>query len=157
MSIFLTTASFQDGHIVGTSLAFSEMSSTPLLFWIIIFTTTAIYPFFFKSFYKIIEKLMIGLVILMLVSFLLTLIKALPVIIEILKGFVPSIPIGFEYLIITLTASIFFIVGAFYQPYLVRKNGWKPKIIEFRLFSKLDSLKKSFFTCIRNFKRLFFL
>lgn len=125
IGIFLVTASFQAGNTVGAAVAFSELFSTSLILWITLFTFLAIFLLFFKSFYKILEKLMIGLVILMLVSFLLTIMMASPDIFEIVKGFVPSVPKGSEYLIITLTASSFSIVGAFYQSYLVSEKGWE--------------------------------
>lgn len=126
IGVFLTTASFQAGNTVGAAVAFSELFSTSMALWIILFTSLAIFLLFFKSFYKILEKLMIGLVALMLLSFLATLIMASPDIIEILKGLVPSVPQGSEYLIITLTASSFSIVGAVYQSYLVGEKGWEP-------------------------------
>lgn len=136
IGIFLTTASFQAGNTVGASVAFAELFSTPLLLWIVIFSSLAIFLLFFKSFYMILEKLMIGLVLLMLVSFLLTLIMASPNFVEMVLGIVPSVPRGSEYLIITLTASSFSIVGAFYQSYLVREKGWKPN-------EKKDCLRES--------------
>jgi Mn2+/Fe2+ NRAMP family transporter len=123
LGIFLTTASFQAGNTVGASLAFSELFSTPLAVWILLFTLLAISLLYFKSFYKILEKLMIGLVILMLSSFFLTIIMVAPNIEQIILGFIPSVPRGSEYLIITLTASSFSIVGAFYQSYLVQEKG----------------------------------
>src|SRR5690606_11817416 len=83
----------------------------------------AISLLYFKSFYKILEKLMIGLVILMLSSFFLTIIMVAPNIEQIILGLIPSVPKGSEYLIITLTASSFSIVGAFYQSYLVQEKG----------------------------------
>lgn len=136
VGIFLTTASFQAGNTVGASLAFSELFSTPMLVWIIIFTFLAIFLLYFKSFYKILEKLMIGLVILMLTSFLLTIIMVAPNIQEILLGIIPSIPKGSEYFIITLTASSFSIVGAFYQSYLTQEKGVD-------MADKQDSLRES--------------
>tara|TARA_R110002020_G_scaffold184120_1_gene380975 strand:- start:75566 stop:76819 length:1254 start_codon:yes stop_codon:yes gene_type:complete len=123
LGIFLTTASFQAGNTIGASIAFSQLFNSPLVLWISFFSLAAIFLLFFKSFYKILEKLMIGLVILMLVSFLLTLFMASPDILSMVKGLVPSVPDGSEYLIITLTASSFSIVGAFYQSYLVREKG----------------------------------
>tara|TARA_R110002049_G_C9133904_1_gene559180 strand:+ start:472 stop:1713 length:1242 start_codon:yes stop_codon:yes gene_type:complete len=123
IGIFLTTASFQAGNTVGASLAFSELFSTPLVVWIFLFTSLAIFLLFFKSFYKILEKLMIGLVILMLSSFLLTIIMVAPDIKQIFLGMIPTVPTGSEYFIITLTASSFSIVGAFYQSYLVQEKG----------------------------------
>ncbi|MEZ4969606.1 MAG: Nramp family divalent metal transporter [Flavobacteriaceae bacterium] len=123
LGIFLTTASFQAGNTVGASLAFSELFSTPLVVWILLFTILAISLLYFKSFYKILEKLMIGLVILMLSSFMLTIIMVAPNIEQIILGLIPSVPKGSEYFIITLTASSFSIVGAFYQSYLVQEKG----------------------------------
>lgn len=136
LGIFLTTASFQAGNTVGASLAFSELFSTPMWIWIMLFTSLAIFLLFFKSFYKILEKLMIGLVILMLTSFLLTIIMVAPNIREILIGIIPSVPKGSEYFIITLTASSFSIVGAFYQSYLTQEKGAG-------IADKKDSLRES--------------
>ena len=110
IGVFLTTASFQAGNTIGASVAFAELFDTPVIFWIAILTAASVSLLFFKSFYKILEKLMIGLVMLMLCSFLLTVIMAFPGIGEIMKGMIPSIPKGSQYLIITLTASSFSIV-----------------------------------------------
>jgi len=125
IGVFLTTASFQAGNTIGASVAFAELFSTSYVLWLALFTAMAIGLLFFESFYKILEKVMIGLVVLMLVSFLITIIMAAPSLTLIFKGMVPSIPSGSEYLIITLTASSFSIVGAFYQSYLVKEKGWK--------------------------------
>ena len=124
IGVFLTTASFQAGNTIGASIAFSELFQTPVVLWISLFSLAAISLLFFKSFYQILEKLMIGLVVLMLGSFMVTIVMAAPDLLEIMKGMVPSVPSGSEYLIITLTASSFSIVGAFYQSYLVREKGY---------------------------------
>lgn len=127
LGVFLTTASFQAGNTVGASLAFAELTSSSLNIWVLVFTCGATFLLFFKSFYKILEKLMIGLVLLMLISFFLTLIMASPNLLEITYGLIPSIPQGSDFLVITLTASSFSIVGAFYQSYLVNEKGWNPE------------------------------
>ncbi|MEQ6120862.1 Nramp family divalent metal transporter [Reichenbachiella sp. MALMAid0571] len=136
IGVFLVTASFQAGNTIGASVAFSELFNSSVIFWIALFTSLAISLLFFKSFYKILEKLMIGLVMLMLTSFLLTIIMAKPDLIAIMRGLIPNIPSGSEYLIITLTASSFSIVGAFYQSYLVREKGCAPEDLQ-------DSLSES--------------
>src|SRR5690606_3441226 len=123
LGIFLTTASFQAGNTVGASLAFSEMFSTPLAIWIFLFTLLAISLLYFKSFYKILDKLMIGFVILILSSFFLTIIMLAPTIEQIIIALIPSVPKGSEYLIIPLTATIFSIVVAVYKSYLVQEKG----------------------------------
>jgi len=124
VGIFLITASFQAGNTIGASLAFSELFHTPREPWLITFTLVGLSLLFFKSFYKVLEKLMIALVGLMLVSFFVTLILAKPNINSLFTGLVPRIPAGSEMLSIALVASSFSIVGAFYQGYLVKEKGW---------------------------------
>lgn len=123
--IFLITASFQAGNTVGASLAFAELFQTEVQPWIIVFTLMALTLLFFRSFYKILEKVMIALVGLMLTSFFITLLLAKPTFSALLEGFIPDIPAGSEMLTIALVASSFSVVGAFYQSYLVQEKGWK--------------------------------
>lgn len=130
IGIFLITASFQAGNTVGASLAFAELFHTDVVPWVIIFALSAIGLLFFRSFYKILEKIMIALVGLMLVSFLITLLLARPQFSALLSGFVPSIPQGAEMLSIALVASSFSIAGAFYQSYLVKEKGWNANDIK---------------------------
>lgn len=125
IGIFLITASFQAGNTIGASLAFAELFHTAVEPWIIVFTLMAMSLLFIRSFYKILEKMMIILVGLMLVSFFITLILARPKLTNLIEGFVPVIPQGAEMLSIALVASSFSIVAAFYQSYLVKEKGWK--------------------------------
>ena len=130
IGIFLITASFQAGNTIGASLAFAELFRTDVVPWIFVFTSIAIMLLFFRSFYKILEKVMIALVGLMLVSFLITLLLARPQLPNLAEGLFPSIPQGAEMLSIALIASSFSIAGAFYQSYLVKEKGWKVEEIK---------------------------
>lgn len=125
IGIFLVTASFQAGNAVGAGLAFSELSGTHITPWIVAFTVISISLLYFKSFYKILEKLMLLLVGIMLFSFLGTLIIIKPSLTGIAGGLVPGIPPGSLLLAIALVASSFSIAGAFYQSYLVQEKQWK--------------------------------
>lgn len=125
LGVFLTTASFQAGNAVGAGVSFGELFHTSSAPWIVFFSGFAIALLFFRSFYQILEKIMIGLVLLMITAFLLTVLISRPNLIEIFKGFVPGLPSGAEYLTVALMASSFSIVGAFYQSYLVREKNWK--------------------------------
>jgi len=125
IGIFLVTASFQAGNSVGAGLAFAETFGTPATPWILLVVAIGISLLFFKSFYKILEKVMILMVGIMLVSFLFTLIITRPDITKVLRGLVPQIPDGSLLLIVALVASSFSIAGAFYQSYLVQEKGWK--------------------------------
>lgn len=123
--IFLVTTSFQAGNAIGTGIAIAEMTHTPMEIWIIGFTLISVSLLFFRSFYRILEKLMIALVILMLLSFCITLIVIRPGAGNILQGFIPGIPDGSTGLIIAFTASCFSLVAAFYQAYLVQEQKKK--------------------------------
>lgn len=125
LGIFLVVTAFQAGNAVGAGLAFSELSGTSITPWIILFTAVSIFLLYFKSFYKILEKLMLLLVSIMFISFLGTLLIIAPGFKEIMIGFVPTLPSGSMLLAIALIASSFSIVGAFYQSYLVQEKQWK--------------------------------
>lgn len=118
------TGSFQAGNAIGAGLAFAELTNTSTDFWVIFFAVAAISLLFFRSFYQILEKIMIALVLLMLTSFFLTLLLSQPQLSSLFKGFVPSLPSGSELLTIALVASSFSTVAAFYQAYLVQEKGW---------------------------------
>lgn len=125
IGIFLVVASFQAGNAVGAGLAFSELFDTSITPWIVVFTLVSISLLWFKSFYKILEKLMLGLVLVMLFSFLGTLIIIQPPIGQVVRGLIPSLPSGSLLLAIAMIASSFSIVGAFYQSYLVQEKKWR--------------------------------
>jgi len=122
LCIFFVTASFQAGNSIGIGLALSELTHTTTLSWIIAFNVFAICLLFFRSFYKVLEKIMICLIGLMLFAFVTTLILSKPSVPGIISGLKPSIPKGSLGLIIAFTASCFSIVAAFYQSYLVQER-----------------------------------
>ncbi|MDF9798919.1 manganese transport protein [Catalinimonas alkaloidigena] len=130
LGIFAITASFQAGNTVGASLALAELFHTNVEPWVLAFTLTAISLLFFRSFYKVLEKVMIALVAVMLLSFLITLALAKPDLAAVGLGLVPTLPSGSEVLTIALIASSFSVVGAFYQGYLVKEKGWKKNQIK---------------------------
>lgn len=125
IGIFLVTASFQAGNAVGAGLAFSELFGTAITPWIVLCTLISLSLLYFKSFYSILEKVMLLLVSIMLISFLGTLIIIKPGFTAIASGLIPSLPAGSLLLAIALIASSFSIVGAFYQSYLVQEKKWK--------------------------------
>ncbi len=121
--IFLVCASFQTGNSVGVGIAIGELTNTDNIYWIIVFNLIGILLLFFRSFYKVLEKVMISLVGLMLVAFLITLIEVKPNVTEVVKGlFIPRVADGSAGLIVAFMASCFSIVGAFYTSYLVQER-----------------------------------
>lgn len=122
LGIFLVTASFQAGNSIGVGIAIAEASDTEPVIWVITFNLLGILLLFFRSFYKLMEKLMIVLVAIMLFAFVTTLFMANPDISQTAQGFIPSMPVGSLSLTIAFTASCFSLVGAFYQSYLVQER-----------------------------------
>ena len=120
--IFLVTASFQAGNAIGLGISLAESTHSSPNGWILLFTAIAIGLLFFRSFYAILEKLMIVLVGLMLFAFASTLFMAKPSLSGIASGLIPSVPTGSTGLIIAFIASCFSIVGAVYQSYLERER-----------------------------------
>lgn len=123
--IFFVCASFQAGNTIGAGIAFAETFHTSAAPWITIISLSGISLLFFKSFYKVLEKLMMIMVGLMILSFLFTLLVAKPDMMALVTGLIPRVPPGSVILIIALVASSFSIAGAFYQSYLVQEKGWK--------------------------------
>ncbi|WP_192350576.1 Nramp family divalent metal transporter [Algoriphagus sp. Y33] len=123
MGVFLVTTSFQAGNSIGVGIAVAEATHTDSWIWVLVFNLAGMSLLFFRSFYKTLEKLMITLVALMLLSFMTTLVLIRPDFTQITAGFVPSVPAGSEAILIAFVASCFSIVGAFYQSYLVQERN----------------------------------
>ncbi|MET7000324.1 Nramp family divalent metal transporter [Chitinophaga defluvii] len=123
IGIFLVTISFQAGNAIGSGVALAELTGTSTGLWVILSSLIGISLLFFRRFYKILEVVMIGIVISMLFSFLVTCIVARPSISESLAGLRPQVPKGSQGLIIAFIASCFSLVGAFYQSYLVQERA----------------------------------
>jgi Mn2+/Fe2+ NRAMP family transporter len=124
-SIFIVTISFQSGNSIGAGLAMGSIFNTSSEPWILFFSLVAIVMLFFKSFYVILEKIMIGLVMVMLFSFFVTAVISKPDWTMVLKGYIPGIPKGAEILTIAIVATSFSVAGAFYQSYLVQLKSWE--------------------------------
>jgi len=122
IGVFLVTASFQAGNSIGVGIALGELTNTASIPWVIAFNLVAIGLLFLRSFYKVLEKVMIGLIFLMLLAFLTTLFLSKPDITEVVASFIPSVPVGSLGLVTAFIASCFSIVAAFYQTYLVQER-----------------------------------
>lgn len=125
LGIFFVCASFQAGNSIGAGLSFAETFNSDSGPWIVTISLLAIALLFFKSFYRALEKVMMIMVGLMMVSFIVTLAVAQPNLTEVIAGLKPTMPSGSLLLIIAMVASSFSIAGAFYQSYLVQAKGWK--------------------------------
>src|SRR5690606_15087019 len=88
--------------------------------WIVLFNAIGIALLFFRNFYRVLERLMIAIVILMLLAFITTTFLAKPSVSGMVAGLAPTVPEGSLGLLIAFFASCFSIVGAFYQTYLIQ-------------------------------------
>ena len=122
VGVFLVSASFQAGNSIGIGISIAELFKSSATPWIIAFNLFGISLLFFRSFYKVLEKIMIGLILIMLVAFLVTLFLSKPHIVQIAGGLVPSIPTKSFGLVIAFMASCFSVVGACYQSYLMQER-----------------------------------
>lgn len=125
ISIFLIAVSFQSGNAIGAALAVAAVFDTAHEPWILFFSAMAIFTLFFRSFYKILEKIMIALVLVMMTSFLITAIISFRGLGALVHGLVPKLPSGSALLTIALVATSCSIAGAIYQSYLVQQKVWK--------------------------------
>ena len=123
IGVFLVTTSFQAGNSVGVGIAVGELFHTSPVPWIIALNAFGISLLFFRSFYKVLESVMVLLIFVKLFSFATTFFWANPDPVKIAQGFTtPTIPEGSTGLIIAFIASCFSIVGASYQSYLIQER-----------------------------------
>lgn len=123
VGVFLVCASFQAGNSIGIGIAIGEATQTPSQIWVVVFNVIAMIMLFFRSFYKSLEKVMIGLIGLMLLAFCTTFFFTKPSLSAMASGMViPTLPEGSLPLTIAFIASCFSIVGAMYQAYLVQER-----------------------------------
>jgi Mn2+/Fe2+ NRAMP family transporter len=95
--------------------------------WPLVFTPLAILLIFFaKNLYKVLEKIMMLLVMVMIIAFFINLLLVEPEIYKVAKGFIPY---RFDDknldVVAALVATTFTLNGAIYQSYLAQSKGWK--------------------------------
>jgi manganese transport protein len=132
VSAFLSASSFQFGNNLGISIAMEAITGVNERLWPLIFTPLGmVLVFRAKNLYKILEKLMLLMVMIMIVAFIFNLLLAKPDTAQMAKGFIPH-KFSFENfdVIAALVATTFVLNGALYQSYLVQDKGWKSNNIK---------------------------
>lgn len=121
---FVVTMGFQTGNNVGIGLAMSAIFGGSMGLWAVVFTTVVLILIWWKSdVYNIVEKVMTGLVLLMIISFFANLFAIDIDVKEFAKGFIPSKPAVFV-LVIAMSATTFSVTSALIQIYLVKDTKW---------------------------------
>jgi manganese transport protein len=133
LSGFMVAAGFQFGNNLGVALALGGIigPSVPAWVWPVLFTTLSIvFLFSAKHVYAILEKVMMVMVAVMMVSFVANLFWTGVSGRSLLAGLAPSRgDLDFVFgdnakIGCAMLATTFSVVGAFYQAYLVRAKGW---------------------------------
>ena len=126
-AITVGNAAFQTGNILGASIGLRSLFGPDTLstrFWVIA-TGVAAFLILFSGRYRLIERFLIGLVILMSLTFLTTAVIISPHIPSLLKGmFVPSIPEGSLLMLVGLIGTTVVPYNLFLHASAVRER-WK--------------------------------
>ncbi len=127
ISSFLSTTSFQFGNNLGIGIGMQGITGIDEHVWPLVFTPLAMVLIFWtKNLYKVLEKLMMAMVMIMILSFLFNVILTKPDVTSIAKGFLPlSISLENMDVVAALMATTFAVVGTIYQSYLVQDKKWK--------------------------------
>lgn len=91
LAIVIGCAAYEAGNIVGGSLGLNILTGTEIYVWILMISVLAIFLLLRRN-YKLIEKILIFLVVVMGLSFFISGIIVKPDLGEIIQGFVPQIP-----------------------------------------------------------------
>jgi manganese transport protein len=130
LSVFLIAGGFQTGNNIGVGLAMDAMFGGGIKLWAPIFTIIAlVFIWTSRNFYKVLEKVMMTLVLIMIVAFIANVFMAGPNIGKIATGLVPVQPKIWG-LVIAISATTFSIAAAAYQSYLVQGKGWNREFLK---------------------------
>lgn len=128
ISAFLAASSFQFGNNLGSATALNAITGISETVWPIVITFFAILLIFFaRNLYKLLEKLMLGLVVVMIIAFFANLVFARPNLSAAAAGFVPrSLSAHGINVMAALVGTTFVLHACLYQSYLVQDKGWRP-------------------------------
>jgi len=179
LGVFFIAAAFQFGNNLGVHSAVEQLlgssdvthvAGESSIDWgkfapVVIFNALSIsFVFFAKNLYRVVERLMMGFVGLMLLSFAVNLIFAGPDLAEFASGFIPtsssiravvspdatataagSDPV---LVILGLVGTTFVVAASFYQSYLVRQKGWNLEQLQDGLLDVLFGDKGLYLFCL---------
>jgi len=104
IAIVIGCAAYEGGNIVGGSLGIDILTGVGHRIWVVLISLTALIILWAGK-YRFIEKLLIGLVVIMGISFFLTGLIVKPNIVNIIAGLKPTIPKGSITLILALLGT----------------------------------------------------
>lgn len=127
ISAFLSTSSFQFGNNLGIGIGMEGITGINERVWPIVFTSLGIICIFWaKNLYKLLERVMMFMVMIMIMAFFLNLILTKPELGPLARGIVPSkFSANSLSVVAALMATSFSLAAALYQSYLAQDKGWK--------------------------------
>ena len=127
ISAFMAASSFQFGNNLGVGIAMQGITGIDERIWPLVFTPLALVLLFWaKNLYKLLEKLMMILVMVMILAFFINLLLTKPDLGDVASGFIPrSFSFGSLDIITALVGTTFVLHGSLYQSYLAQDKGWK--------------------------------
>ncbi|MFV2067325.1 MAG: Nramp family divalent metal transporter, partial [Pirellulales bacterium] len=147
ITLCLICAAFQFSNNLAVALAAEAFFPEATVPWIVVGFNAAVILFLFmaRQIYSILERAMKVMVGVILVCFVFNLLAARPNMLEVLAGFIPSLPEGIELglphkvegaildpmiLIAGLLGTTFSVAAAFFQGNMVRERNWTVKDYE---------------------------
>ena len=124
---FTVTASFQMGNYLACSTALETLTGVDGTVWIgVVGAAAFLLVFATRELYRWIERVMMALILVMIISFVVNLAIARPDVLGILLGLIPR-GWGLEAtgLMAALVATTFSVIAALYQSTLAQQKGWK--------------------------------
>jgi Mn2+/Fe2+ NRAMP family transporter len=127
ISAFLSTSSFQFGNTLGVGIGMEGITGIDERIWPLIFTPLGILLIFWaKNLYKVLERLMMLMVMIMILAFFINLFLTRPEMDSVVRGLVPA-KFSRDSLdvVAAMMATSFSLAAALYQSYLAQDKGWK--------------------------------
>lgn len=104
LAIIVGCAAYEAGNIIGGGLGLNIITGYPLAFWVLLISLIAVVLLWNRN-YKLIEKFLVGLVVVMGSSFFVTAIIVKPDLSAMVKGFIPTIPKNSMLLVLALLGT----------------------------------------------------
>ncbi len=125
LAIIVGCTAYEAGNIIGGSLGLSILTEVPNFLWVILISLIAIILLWWRN-YKLIEKFLISLVVIMGISFFITALMVKPDFSGIIKGFIPGVPEKSMLLVLALLGTTVVPYNLFLHSSTILKK-WKDK------------------------------
>ncbi|MFM2475306.1 Nramp family divalent metal transporter, partial [Burkholderia cenocepacia] len=123
IGVFLITLCFSVGNAVGSGLGLSMLFGGSPIMWTVLCTLAVASLLVLRNVYRVVEKVLVGIVALMAIAFLASAFIANPDWTAAASGLVPTVPDGGWLLVVALVGTNFSVNAAFYTAYGTKERG----------------------------------